>query len=458
MIKLILKDASNEIIINTNRSDLQNLAPYFQKLLTFGKERDQDEIVIEVNHVGVALNVIKDIYQKPEYEWVLETIRQQIYFNMNDVDLSSLDKLDVPSEGFDLLMQTLQELNYPISNKLKDLIRKIMPEDYDLSKLPKKFIEELIAHTYYLATGSCGTFSVKIWKGACISTVSSYSSTQNIQNCTAINFSLDGNLMACVSRNSIYIHEITTGTMINKFTKEEIHLALFTTDTLVIVYGQQGKIIIEQYDKDESYRLLSLIHMQYPHTIDKKAISPDASIITLIPNNSTSVHVIDTLTGNELYCFNENTQSMDISSNNMIALASDDGTIKIYDKYRHIKSLTHDCAAICCKFSTNGKLFASIHHDCNIKIWDMLTYCCFRTIRINIISHRISFSPDNQYIAIPIWNLHKDRFKLHASIWDINKGEKVVTLPIDEDNTISCFTFSNFHYNDLDKKLLKALA
>lgn len=292
MIRLIIKDISNNhIAINTNKYVLYSLSSYFKNLLTFGKEKDQNEIVIEVNHVGVALNAIKDIYQKPEYEWILETIRQQIYFNISGgIDLSVLERLNIPPEGFDLLMQTLQELNYPITTKLKDLIRRIMPEDYDLGNLPKKFINELVEHKYYLATTSCGLSSVKIWKDMYVPTKLSFVSTQNIQNCEKINFSTDGNLIVCFSRNNIYIHETITGKMINKFSVDEVHFVMFTTDSLVIIHGPKGKINVERYDIETYLSLPPHTLLQYPYTI-----SPDASIVAFVPYQSSSVYVIDVM-------------------------------------------------------------------------------------------------------------------------------------------------------------------
>jgi WD40 repeat protein len=161
-IKLILSDVnSNKITIDMNKNDLENLSPYFNNLLNFGKEKNQSEIIVKVDDVLIALNVIGKYYLS-EWRYIFKTLQCQNYFNM-DVDINKLYDLVVPPEGFDMLLKIIDELNCPLDDKLKATIKKNIPNDYDLNNLSDEFVKELIPkQKKYILTSYCES-NVIVW-------------------------------------------------------------------------------------------------------------------------------------------------------------------------------------------------------------------------------------------------------------------------------------------------------
>lgn len=145
--------------------------------------------------------------------------------------------------------------------------------------------------------------------------------------------------------------------------------------------------------------------------------------------------------------------------------------IKIYDTNGNLclSFIAHDGEIVCIAFSLDFSLIASFGRDCCINIWKLHNYFSenrtqkhdfgecnemyvIRIQSINTNTHvcDLSISPDNLFIASRCSMFTKSPIK----IWDINEGELFASL---EDKFMSNIVFSNFVYDDLDKRLMKML-
>jgi platelet-activating factor acetylhydrolase IB subunit alpha len=119
-----------------------------------------------------------------------------------------------------------------------------------------------------------------------------------------------------------------------------------------------------------------------------------------------------------------------------LASCSSDLTIKIWDpsnEYANVRTLCgHDHSVSAVRFLTpNGNLLVSASRDASIRIWDMLTGYCVRTIDSQGEWIRdIAPSLDGRYVV----SAGNDRA---ATIWEVSSGDAVARL-LGHENKIEC--------------------
>lgn len=150
-LELTLTDENNKKIIYVNKNILCSNMDYFEKLLRGGfKENNFKEITINVPNVTIANDIIMSFHKKlqktdessyPNYFYILESIKFHEYFALK-YDLNSLNKIKIPDEGFDLLLDVVELIGY--TRDTIKLIYNNLPLEYDLLKLPKKLLVEIL--------------------------------------------------------------------------------------------------------------------------------------------------------------------------------------------------------------------------------------------------------------------------------------------------------------------------
>src|SRR5262249_47327132 len=98
----------------------------------------------------------------------------------------------------------------------------------------------------------------------------------------------------------------------------------------------------------------------------------------------------------------------------------------------------HTAAVTAVAFSPNGLLLASTSQDMTTRVWDAKTWQERYVLRVKHQvdwSNSVSFSPDNQYLAVDGDEDNVDCAKL----WDLGTGKEFKTLPSDPDG---CFRVS----------------
>ncbi|ANB50964.1 putative BTB/POZ domain-containing protein [Powai lake megavirus] len=156
-LKLTIEDDANKFVINVHKIILYSSCIYFEKLLTFG-ENQLDDISITVPNAYVTRDIIMNFYgQKinsgnyPKWKIYLESYRCYDFLGLK-FDISDIRHLIVPEEGFELLLDVIEIIGY--NDETIKLLITNLPENYDLKKLPKELLTEMIKlsrNHYYIA-------------------------------------------------------------------------------------------------------------------------------------------------------------------------------------------------------------------------------------------------------------------------------------------------------------------
>src|SRR5271154_3916707 len=144
---LTLKDHNNTINIGVHKCIVSSGSPYFRKMLTSCKEKNLNNITVEVPNAHIAHDVIMSFYNQQmnsaEWQHILETFICRDFFALEN-DLSSLADLKVPPEGFDLLLHIGQLTNY--HDEIVNVISKNLPLIYDFSQIPDTLYNKIISN------------------------------------------------------------------------------------------------------------------------------------------------------------------------------------------------------------------------------------------------------------------------------------------------------------------------
>ncbi|AEQ60458.1 hypothetical protein [Acanthamoeba polyphaga mimivirus] len=148
-ITIILKDESNEIMLNLHKNIIYSSCIFFEKLLTSFKEKESSKIILNVPNAIIVNDIIWDFYgQKikshnyPEWKYFIESYKCFDYFGMN-TDKEKLYKLIVEPDGFDELMDFIDLIGY--DENAIGLIFNNLPDDYDLSKFSHELLTEMLS-------------------------------------------------------------------------------------------------------------------------------------------------------------------------------------------------------------------------------------------------------------------------------------------------------------------------
>src|SRR5581483_1353782 len=112
---LVNKDKKQELIMNVHKVILACSSQYFETLFSFGIEKSQFQIKINVNDVYVAHDIILSFYGQntnstdyPHWKYLLESMKCRHFFCLPN-DISLLYDLIVPAEDFDLLLEIIEQ-------------------------------------------------------------------------------------------------------------------------------------------------------------------------------------------------------------------------------------------------------------------------------------------------------------------------------------------------------------
>nr|AEX62277.1 putative BTB_POZ domain-containing protein [Moumouvirus Monve] len=144
-LSLEISDSEDVVHMNVHKCILYSRNVYFRKILYGGfKEQNEDNITIWVENANFAKIIIESFYGKPlplfdGWKEKLMLYFMQLYFQVENIDFP---KISVSPEEYDEFIQVLDHFNYPIG--CVNYIKKYLPKDYDLSKLPKHILEKLL--------------------------------------------------------------------------------------------------------------------------------------------------------------------------------------------------------------------------------------------------------------------------------------------------------------------------
>src|SRR5581483_10642185 len=187
-VELILVDCNKQLIMNVHKVILACSSEYFDKLFNFGTEKFQHQIIINVNDVDVAHDIILSFYgQKtnstnyPLWKYLLESMKCRCFFCLPS-DISLLYNLIVPAEGFDLLLEIIEHFDFINDNKIMRTIKKNIPMNYDLRNLSLEFVKELSKYQDLKIVSGSSDSSIKIWdadSGSLLNTLNGYTGWVN---------------------------------------------------------------------------------------------------------------------------------------------------------------------------------------------------------------------------------------------------------------------------------------
>lgn len=399
---LILVDTFNEIIIPTHKNILIQNSPYFEKMFGYFKEKDQCEITIHVPNSSVTRDIIMNFYGQEFNSTNLDSWKYQLdLINCRDYlcikhDLDSIKNLNVPVEGFDLLLGSIDLIGY--NDITIKLIGDNLPENYDISKLSRELINEIIyINTSYQIISGSNCKIIKKWDAVTGKLIGK--------------FSLD---YYDARQNPFSTKQFRVGKSYICCSPDNTQIATGDDDKAIRIWDiLTGKLIRTLY-----------IHVNICNSI---CYSPDAKRIAT--GNGTFVKVWDAFTGNLIMILKRLTQrgiyitSIHYSYDNKeIAAGYNDGKIKIWDvltgyplrSFDGISNIDRVC------YSYDNRQILSVENNA-IKVWEASTGNLIYTLIDVIHKSAICYSPDNQKIVTG--NIHGD-----IKIWDANNGQLLCTL------------------------------
>lgn len=465
IIKLTICDANSKIIIDVDKNILKKLSPYFDKLFTFGSEKFQSEITINVANSVIARDVILSRgNDNDNWKYLLETFRCKNYFGI-DNDVSKLYDLLVPAEGFDFLLQVIEELNCLSDDKIIGTVKKNIPENYDLKNISTELINAMISKKYYLAFGDSNKKIIMMDRttetdplinpNTAIGQLK-YDLKDHRSSIFSIAFSHDNRIIASGSVDeTLKIWDVETGALINTIsdTRGSILSVAFSYDDTIIAFIISNSVTINIYDITSKKICRKIRNDSEVLSI---AFSPN-NLNIISGNANKTIKIWDVSTGYIIKKFNELTGEVTSiawsSDNHRIASCDNGNIIKIW------KASTGDLLKILTDpldfkysiwsitFSPDSSKIASCGSSYYVKIWDAITGDLIYKIHgHNNTIWGASFSPDSLQLASVGSN---DSIK----IWDVTSGQLLHSIDTDA-NSVYCVAYSNFIYDDIDKKLI----
>lgn len=253
-LQLIIEDSNESIVLNVHRNILYFSCDFFKKLLVGPfSETNNKSIKITVHNSKITSCVIKNFYgidekfhEYPDWMYNLETYRCYDYFGIK-IPVDKLLELTVPSEGFELLLQIIDLLDY--CDKLGHLIIRNLPLDYDVDDLSKDLITNLqrLSNEYQIVCTKHHT--IKIFNNKLDKSIKTIYHSENITS-----LCYDNNNKRIVYgdlKGTIYVHDFFSNKIIftlqnvqtdKTFPNNVIHLAVIN-DKLISVYFD-GKITV----------------------------------------------------------------------------------------------------------------------------------------------------------------------------------------------------------------------
>lgn len=420
---LVLKDDLNEMTIDVHKNILATNSPYFSKLFSILKEKDQDKITIQVSNINITHDIIMNFYgQKnnstnvPKWKYDLETVKCLDYLGIY-CDATLISNIKVPPEGYDLLLDVIEIIGY--DEETIKLISDNLPNDYDVSKFPKELIDAIIKvnTVYHIISGSVDE-TINVWTTDPNKTGTKTCNPNktlvdhnNSVNC--ICFSPDSQKFASGSSDkTIKIWDALSCKLIRT-------LPINTSYVTSICFLADSRRIVSGY-QDKSIKIWD--------TVTGKLIQTFMGTIGIAGGHTLAISSIHSF---------QNLQN----HTELIVSGSVDKTIKIWDILTGKLLQTLDGHTDWVKsvyFSPNGQQIVSGSLDKTIKIWDTLSGKLLQTLDGHSDSDPISsvcYSPNGEQI---ISGNHGDFIK----IWDANTG-KLIQILKGHTNSITSVCYSS---------------
>ena len=344
---LTLFDGINKISINVHKNILYSSCIYFEKLLTNCKEKNSNNITINVPNTHLSYDIIMSFYHQktnianlPPWKHLLESCKCYDFFGL-EMDPKLLFDFEIPADGFELLLEVIELIGY--DEDMIKLINKNIPDEYDLSKFPKELLINMLeaGRSYHIVSGS-GDKSIKIWD------VETGELVRTLEGHTGIVLSV------CYSPDN---KQIASG----------------SADQSIKIWNAETGKLVRTLDG----------HTNWVHSV---CYSPDDKRIAS-GSFDQSIKIWDTETGKLIRTLDGHTdwvRSVCYSPDNKrIASGSADNSIKIWDAetgqlVRTLVGHTDMVLSVC--YSPDNKRIASGSADNSIKIWDAETGELVRTL------------------------------------------------------------------------------
>ncbi|QGR53563.1 btb/poz domain-containing protein [Moumouvirus maliensis] len=275
-LELIINDGVNKLVVNVHKIILYSSCVYFEKILTFGKNYP-NTIEILVPNTFVIYDIIMSFYKQktnsgnyPEWKIYLESCRCYDFLGLK-FDISGIRHLIVPEEGFELLLDVAELIDY--TDETIRLLIKNLPEKYDLKKFPKELLSQMIEL-------SQNHYCVK------------------------------------AKKKCLRIYDITTGDIVKTIPVGDISSEDIKTYGKIIVLPDNNRIVY--MTTKNNIVIWSLDNIKKSHVIKNKyyniSISCSSDSTKIAFNTSKKIKIIDTDTGsiiNSFTCMIENPETCD---------------------------------------------------------------------------------------------------------------------------------------------------
>lgn len=433
---LILSDNITKLSINVHKVILAANCTYFKKLFIEFSEKDKEEIILIVPDVNATYDIIMSFYgqtmNNTGWKHILQLYRCYDFFGLK-TDISKLIDMEVPVEGFDLLLDVIELIGY--TKETIKIINKNLPRKYDLSKFPNELLQEMINMTFTDMIVSGDNYEdIKIWDSSTGELIKKifkartndelFKNNDHILSvCLAFN---NKKIITAGTEKCINIWDIASGKLVNTLIghTDEIHSVSISPNNKIIASGSND-CTIKLWNAQNG----KLIHTLTGHTKFVKSVCFSFDSKQIVSGstgynenikiwNTGNGKLINTLRGHE-YCVESVCFSPD---NKRIASGGRDNNIKIWNSYNGMLIRTilgHTNTVTIVQYSHDQKYIVSCSYK-NIKLWDALTGEIINTLIVYDSINDMCFSRDNKKI---ISCSGKD-----IKIWDTQTGKLINTI------------------------------
>ncbi|AVG46646.1 BTB POZ domain-containing [Acanthamoeba polyphaga mimivirus] len=430
---IILKDDyHNHIQISVNRESLTKLSDYFNNLLTKYSEKNENTITIYVPHAMISAEIISICDFDFEYDrfivfdinwkYWLELAKCYDYFGIefdNDV-INELRILLIPPEGFELLIELMETLNYQYL--IPTLIRNL-PLDYDLINLSKELLTMILQHCkncYFISANN--SKKIRLWNINEPSFVFDNYKTdtsiyQSINNIHTVCYSPNGCQLIAVSDISIEIIDMDTkkAIIITDNYAQYIVRVFYTADSSQIITSNElGHINIINAESGS----LIKSHKLGNKSIECMTYCPITNRVAYVNKNSHHIKILNIETGvielslntlqyehlgNKIHSYKYCINCLDFSPDGEdIITGNSDGSISIWNiKDQNVSKIMSGTNITDVIYSHDGCQIASINTSQNLQIWNTKKNNLIKQFYIGSYGkpHCLSFSIDDNKLA-----------------------------------------------------------
>lgn len=451
-VELLIGDDTKEIRISVHKLVLAYSSDFFDRLFTFGMEKNQTCITLKVDNADIANDVILSFYglnqrsiNYPDWKYQLKYYKCRSYFGIQN-DPTLLYNMKIPTEGFDLLMNVIEEYDYSNDHNLIKLIKENIPIDFNLNNFTVEFINELLKIRNYKIISQDASTSIKIWdlETGIVLDTNKYISSFNCET-----YLTDGSLLLSQDLYNIF-------DKINI----EFSILLYTTGGYVgrcfnpILLSKHKTItVLSGYIKIWNTETGMLLHIlkRCTDSVRCAAISINECKIAFGYDIGT-IEIWDAETGILLHKLNKhitNIYCVVFTTDNRLVSGSYDNSIKIWniETGNLLQILNgHTKVVSSVAISSDNHKIVSGSHDKTIKIWDMESGILIQTLNEHTGPiYCVALSADNSKIV----SGGQDK---SIKIWDAESGDLLQTLN-EKHHFIKSVAFSKLLYSAIDEKL-----